>query len=312
MSKKKRTWPPLAQPLPAAVTDNHTHLPLHEGEIPAASGVKMGLDEQLQRALNVGVKRIITVACELPDFVPALQQAKDLRNKTETHPAVRLALAIHPNEAPLHAGVIEQAPDGMTYQPQAHHVPLDEALAQVEQHLDSPEVVAVGETGLDLYRTAEAGLAAQQESFSAHLKLGMERNLPVQIHDREAHEQCVNALYRTGADKTDIPIVFHCFSGGMQLAQECAKNGWYASFGGSLTFKPNEAQRDAFKSLPRNQILIETDAPYLTPVPYRGNPNASYVMTHTIRFIADLWEETLENTCEQLERNTEQVYGKWF
>lgn len=308
MSKKTRRWPAEPTPLPLPVTDNHTHLPVGEWEIPRADGVKLSLEEQLARAANVGIHRLITVGCEIPDFDPTLDIARQYRD----HPVrVRAALALHPNEAPLHEGVDEPSPDGLKPQIEAHHCDLDAALAQVEERLEDPLVVAVGETGIDRFRTAAAGIAAQKRAFAAHIELARARDLPVQIHDREAHAECLEVLHQTGATKSETPIVFHCFSGGTELAQECARYGWYASFSGTLTFAANTELREALAVLPRSQVLVETDAPYLTPVPERGHPNASYVMAHTVRAIAQLWQVSEEDAILQLEENTNRVYGCW-
>ncbi|MDO5060257.1 MAG: TatD family hydrolase [Actinomycetaceae bacterium] len=305
MSKKKRTWPENSLPLPLPVMDNHTHLPLGEWEIPNAGGIKMSIDDQLQRARQMGINRIITVACEVTDFTGALEQTKTY-NTDELR--VRAALALHPNEAPLHAGYAEPSPDGLIPQIRDHHCPLDEALNLVDENLTYPGVVAVGETGLDMYRTARTGLKHQIESFYAHLEMGKRHNLPVQIHDREAHAECVSVLKDA---QPSNPIVFHCFSGDVDLATECSDHGWYASFAGPLTYPANEHLRAAFKALPKELILVETDAPYLTPAPHRGSPNASYVMTHTVRFIAELWGVSETDAIKQLKRNSQTVYGKW-
>ncbi|MDO5034531.1 MAG: TatD family hydrolase [Actinomycetaceae bacterium] len=290
--------------------DNHTHLPIGEWEIPRAEGVKLSLEEQLLRAQEVGIDRIITVGCEIPHLDPTLQIARDYADR-EGFPRVRAALALHPNEAPLHAGMLDVGPDGWDHEQKEHHIPLDEALHEVEKRLDDPVVAAVGETGIDLFRTAQTGLKAAKDSFAAHLRMGFARDLPVQIHDRDAHQECLDVLYDVGADRADSPIVFHCFSGGPDLAEHLAKNGWYASFGGSLTFAANEELREAFRALPKELILVETDAPYLTPVPHRGQPNASYMTPLTIRFMAELWGVGEEEALEQLESNSNAVYGTW-
>lgn len=302
MAKKKRSWPPLDQALPVAVTDNHTHLPVHDGEIPSPEGIKLSVEEQLDRADQVGVRRLITVGCELPDFEPTLELA---RRWTQ----VKVALAIHPNEAPLHAGVVAPSPDGNTWQRQPHHIPLDQALEQLEKHLSDPEVVAVGETGLDYYRTGAEGVQAQKESFRAHLEMARGYGLPLQIHDRDAHADTLEIL----EDKAwnEVTTVFHCYSGDAQMAQRLAENSWYASFAGPLTYPANEELRKALLAMPKELVLVETDAPYLTPVPYRGCPNASYVMPHTVRAIAELWGWSVEETASQLENNTVRVYGRW-
>ena len=303
MSRRKpRTWPDAPAPLAAPVVDNHTHLPTHVGQIPRADGVCLPLEEQLERARAVGVNAVISSACELPDFDPMLALAR-------SHAGVRVALAIHPNEAALHAGCTEASPDGLTPQARDHHVPLVEALAAGEARLGDPMVVAVGESGLDYFRTAEPGRQAQKESFRAHIEMADRVDLPLQIHDREAHEDTLTILGECAS--ADQRIVFHCYSGDAAMAQRLAERGWYASFAGPITYPANEELRAALAVLPRELVLVETDAPYLTPVPWRGCPNASYVMAHTVRFIADQWGVSEAAACDQLRANTEAVYGTW-
>ena len=200
--RKPRPWPDTPEPLASSVIDNHTHLPVHEGEIPRADGVKMPLEEQLERARQVGVTRMISSACELPYFDPMLELAR-------AHEGVRVALAIHPNEAALHAGCADPSPDGLTPQLREHHIPLDEALSAVEERLGDPMVVAVGESGLDYFRTADPGREAQKESFRAHIEMAARHDLPLQIHDREAHEDSIELLRECA--NSDQRIVFHCF-----------------------------------------------------------------------------------------------------
>ena len=133
--------------------------------------------------------------------------------------------------------------------------------------------------------------------------------LPLQIHDRDAHEDTLAILdERASADQR---IVFHCYSGDAAMAQRLTERGWYASFAGPITYPANADLRAALAVLPRELVLVETDAPYLTPVPWRGCPNASYVMAHTVRFIADQWGVSEAAACDQLRANTEAVYGTW-
>ena len=300
--RKPRPWPDAPKPLAAPVVDNHTHLPTHVGEIPRREGVALSLEEQLERAREVGVARMISSACELPDFDPMIELAR-------AHEGVRVAIAIHPNDAALHAGCAEPSPDGLTPMVRDYHVPLDEALAAVEARLDDPMVVAVGESGLDYFRTADSGREAQKESFCAHIDMAQRSGLPLQIHDRDAHEDTLAILdERASADQS---IVFHCYSGDAAMAQHLAERGWYASFAGPITYPANSDLRAALAVLPRELVLVETDAPYLTPVPWRGCPNASYVMAHTVRFIADQWGVSEGEACDQLRANTEVVYGTW-
>ncbi len=302
MAKKKRQWPAPDLPLGAEVMDNHTHLPLHPGEIPKADGYQMPLAEQLALAGEVGVSRMISVACALPDFEPNIELA-------HRESPVRAALAIHPNEAALHAGFTETSPDGFKHVQEDHHVPLVVALEQLSEKLNDPKVVAVGETGLDYYRTGEPGREAQAESFEIHLELARAHGLPLQIHDREAHDDTLKVLRRAASRSQDI--VFHSFSGDADMARHLADRGWYASFSGPLTYPANAHLRDAFLAMPRELVLVETDAPYLTPVPWRGSPNASYVMTHTVRAMADLWGVDAEEAAEILMENSREVYGTW-
>lgn len=300
--RKPRPWPDAPAPLAAPVVDNHTHLPTHVGEIPRREGVALSLEEQLDRAREVGVTRMISSACELPDFDPMIELAR-------AHEGVRVAIAIHPNDAALHAGCADPSPDGLVPVVRDYHVPLDEALAAVEARLDDPMVVAVGESGLDYFRTADPGREAQKESFRAHIDMTQRAGLPLQIHDRDAHRETLEVLAEAGAG---VPaIVFHCYSGDREMALALEENGWYASFAGPVTYPANGGLREALLALPRELVLVETDAPYLTPAPYRGCPNASYVISHTVRFIADLWEVDEGSACQQLMANSVRVYGEW-
>ena len=245
---------------------------------------------------------MISSACELPDFDPMIELAR-------AHEGVRVAIAIHPNDAALHAGCADPSPDGLVPKVRDYHVPLDEALAAVEARLGDPMVVAVGESGLDYFRTADPGREAQKESFRAHIDMAQRVGLPLQIHDRDAHEDTLAILdERASADQR---IVFHCYSGDAEMARRLAERGWYASFAGPITYPANSDLRAALAVLPRELVLVETDAPYLTPVPWRGCPNASYVMAHTVRFIADQWGVSEAAACDQLRANTEAVYGTW-
>ncbi len=161
---------------------------------------------------------------------------------------------------------------------------------------------------MDLFRTGPAGERAQRESFRAHLALAKELDLPVQIHDRDAHAEVIEVLLADGSpDRT----VFHCFSGDAALARLAADHGWYLSFAGPLTFGANDALRAALAVTPPDLVLVETDAPYLTPHPFRGRPNAPYLLPHTVRRAAEIQGVGLESFCGAVVRNTERVYGTW-
>ncbi|MDO5672041.1 MAG: TatD family hydrolase [Actinomycetaceae bacterium] len=300
---KPRTWPDVDEPLPASVIDNHTHLPLGDWEIPKAEGARLSLPEQLQRADAVGVTRMISSYCEVPDWGPGLELAA-------MYPQVRVSLGLHPNDAPLHAGHADPSPDGMVPSARPWHQEntLEEALETLDSYLNNPLVVAVGETGLDYYRTAEPGREAQKQAFRAQIAMAKAHDLPMQIHDRDAHQDCIDVLLQDGAPRH---TVFHCFSGDAQMAEILAQNGWYASFAGPITYPSNLELRKAFAAMPPHLVLLETDAPYLTPAPWRGCPNASYVSTHTVRMFAQLWDCGLETACNRITENTEGVYGTW-
>lgn len=192
---RDRSWPPTDAlvPLPAPVTDNHTHLPVPG--LPAegpGSDAPLSAVELAERAARLGVTRIITSACETPAWVGSIELARRL-------PGVRVALAVHPNEAVYHAGVREVGPDGLPPATRPHHdEPLEDAMSRLEAlvRANRDVVVAVGETGLDLFRTGQAGFRVQREAFRAHIALAKELDLPLQIHDRDAHAQCLETLDR--------------------------------------------------------------------------------------------------------------------
>lgn len=299
-SRRRRGWPEVPEPLGCPLIDNHTHLPVWEGEIPKADGVRLSVDDQLERARAAGVAGIITCGCEVDAFAGTLALTK--------RPGIYAALAVHPNEAAMHAGVREKSPDGWTHEPKERHaLSLDEALAAVEEAVATTQrVVAIGETGLDYFRTSAAGVDAQKEAFAAHIALAKQLDLPLQIHDRDAHADTVEVLRRCGAPER---TVFHCFSGDAELAGILAENGWYASFAGPVTYHANEYLREAACALPADLIMVETDAPYLTPHPSRGQPNASYMVGWTLRGLAETRGEDVEAFGQQVAATTRAVYG---
>ena len=335
---KRRAVPEVPARLRVPIIDNHTHIypdpELGEGETPEQLLTDEGkwrfpvLEDNLIAGMEqAGIRGAITSGCSVPDLEPTLELA---RRREST---IFAALAIHPNDAPLHMGVREQSPDGATYEQDPWHreFSLDDALAKVAELSTAPEVVAVGETGLDYFRTGEQGKAAQKEAFRAHIALAKELGKPMQIHDRDAHADVVEVLEREGAPER---TVFHCFSGDAELARICAEHGWYASFAGPITYNANRDLREAFMMMPSELILVETDAPYLTPEPFRGHPNIVWGSAYTARFMAwlrfdssarelvetataaeirEAWmsvdEELVARWCEQLNANTHDVYG---
>lgn len=277
--REPAAYPPPPEPLPGIVYDNHTHLEIADGALPISAR------EHLERAAAVGVAGVVQVGTDLATSRWSAELAA-------REPRILAAVALHPNEAPE----LESA--GI----------LDEALAEIDALAALPRVVAAGETGLDFYRTEEPGRAAQFRSFEAHIDIAKRHGIALQIHDRDAHDDVVATLRRVGAPET---TVFHCFSGGEELARIAADAGWYCSFAGNVTFKNAGNLREALAIVPRDRILVETDAPYLTPVPLRGRPNAPYLVPHTVRFMAEHLGVDLAEFTAQLAANTERAYGRW-
>lgn len=278
-SKRNLDYPPAPEPLPFPVPDNHTHMDFRDGRI------SVSVAQALDTANAVGVSGAIQVGCDVESSRFAVAAA-------ESDPRVLAAVAIHPNDAPKLADAGE----------------LDAALAVIEELAAHPRVRAVGETGLDYFRTGPGGVAAQKESFARHIDIALRHGKALQIHDRDAHNDVVELLLGT-----ELPerVVFHCFSGDAELARTCNENGWYMSFSGTLTFKNSHDLRAALSVARPELVLVETDAPFLTPHPYRGRPNASYLIPQTVRFMAAHLGTELEDLCRQLAANTETVYGSF-
>jgi TatD DNase family protein len=279
-------YPPLPQALVVPVYDNHTHL-ADFFERDRQDGIEpLDYREQLDRASSVGVRGVVQVGTDLETSRWGAEIAA-------VEPRVLAAVALHPNEAPV------LAVEGR----------LDDQLAAIDELAGRPRVRAVGETGLDFYRTeGEAGLAAQLRSFETHIAIAKEHDLALQIHDRDAHRAVLDTLRRVGAPER---TVFHCFSGDAEFARIVADEGWYLSFAGTVTFKNAQPLRDALEAVPRSRLLIETDAPYLTPVPYRGRPNSAYLIPYTLRAMADHLGTDASMLAAQISSNTELVYGHW-
>lgn len=311
---RERGWPAPPEPLPSPVVDNHTHLESVLGfDVPdddgAPGSAPRTLEDHLARAADAGVTRLVQVGCDLE----AVAWTDALLRE---HPgglagvAMLGAVAIHPNEAVLHAGVHEVAPDGLVPDPhERHDVDLDTAIARMAAVARAnPRVRAIGETGLDHFRAGPRGRAVQVEAFRAHIALAKELDLVLQIHDRDAHEDVLAVLERDGAPER---TVFHCFSGDAAMARTCADRGWYLSFAGPVTFAANHELRAALLTVPLDRVLVETDAPYLTPHPLRGRPNGSYLMAHTVRRVAAERGLALDEMCRTLTATSEVVYGSW-
>lgn len=273
------SYPPLPEALTVGVYDNHAHLEIADGSNP------MDYREHLDRASAVGIRGVIQVGGDL-------ETSRWSAEVAAREPRLLAAVAIHPNEAPNYeaAGT------------------LDAALAEIDELAARPRVRAIGETGLDFFRTEESGRAAQFRAFEAHIAMAKKHDLAMQIHDRDAHEEVVATLLRVGAPER---TVFHCFSGDADMARLCADHGWYLSFAGTVTFKNAGNLREALEVIPRDRILVETDAPFLTPTPFRGRPNSPYLIPHTLRAMADHLGTDVSMLAAQISSNTELVYGSW-
>ncbi|GAA3766979.1 TatD family hydrolase [Microbacterium kribbense] len=273
------SYPPPPEPLAVPVYDNHCHLEIADGEDP------LSLDEQLSRAAAVGIAGVVQAGGDI-------SSSRWSADAASRDPRVLAAVAIHPNEAPGYAAAGR----------------LDEAIAVIDELAAQPRVRAIGETGLDFFRTGQEGRGAQFVSFEAHIALAKKHGIAMQIHDRDAHDAVLSALARHGApDRT----VFHCFSGDADMARVAAERGYYLSFAGNITFKNAQNLRDALAIAPRERILVETDAPFLTPMPLRGRPNAPYLVPVTVRFMAAELGVDVDELCAQLAANTVAVYGRF-
>ena len=272
--------PPVPEPLPHPVVDNHCHLDISDGS---------WLDpaEALELARSVGVRRIVQIGCDLPGARWAVETAS-------AYDDIVAGVALHPNEAPLLAERGE----------------LDAALAEIEALATSNDRVrAVGETGLDYFRTGEDGRGAQHDSFRAHIAMAIEHDKTLVIHDRDAHDDVLSILEEVGFPER---WVMHCFSGDADFARRCLDRGAYLSFAGTVTFKNAEPLREALRVTPLDRILVETDAPYLTPTPHRGRPNASYLVPLTVRSMAQTREVDVADLCRAIDANTDTAFGgRW-
>ncbi|WP_405985911.1 TatD family hydrolase [Streptomyces sp. NBC_00872] len=285
----KQAPPPLPEPLRVPVADSHTHLDMQDGSV----------EESLRKAASVGVTTVIQVGCDLKGSRWAAETAA-------AHENVHAAVALHPNEAPR---IVHGDPDGWSRQgarESGGDAALDDALAEIDRLAALPRVLAVGETGLDYFRTGPDGMAAQERSFRAHVEIAKRHGKTLVIHDREAHADVLRILAEEGAPER---TVFHCYSGDAEMAEVCAAAGYYMSFAGNVTFKNAQPLRDALTIAPLELVLVETDAPFLTPAPYRGRPNAPYLIPVTLRAMAEVRGIGEDAMAEAIAGNTARAFG---
>lgn len=269
--ENKDAAPPAPEPLEVAVPDSHTHLDLQDSEV----------GDAVAAATAVGVPTLIQIGIDVPSSQWAAKVAA-------AHPAIWATVAIHPNEAPRTAD-------------------LDAALAEIEALAGRPEVRGVGETGLDHFRTeGPDAWARQEESFRRHIDIAKRHGKTLVIHDRDAHSDVLSVLESEGAPER---VVFHCYSGDESMARTCADRGYVMSFAGNVTYKANQHLRDALAIAPADLLMVETDAPFLTPLPYRGRPNAPYLIPLTVRAMAQVRGDDPNDLGAALAATTERMFG---
>ncbi len=282
-ARRAGEFPPAPEALPVPVLDSHTHLDITVSEAGVPGGpAEDPVGAAIAVAAGVGVDRLVQVGVD----VESSRWGADV---AERYGAVLATVALHPNEAPRLAD-------------------LDEALREIESLAARDRVRGVGETGMDFFRTGDEGRAAQEESFRAHIAIAKRYGKALVIHDRDAHADVLRILDDEGAPDT---VVMHCFSGDADFARECVRRGFLLSFAGTVTFGSAGALREAATVTPIDQLLVETDAPYLTPMPHRGRPNASYLIPLTVRSLAATTGTDLDQLCTAISATGNRAFGPW-
>ena len=266
---------PPPEPLPAPALDSHCHLEMIERPVA----------EVMAEARAAGIARAVTIGTDLATSTWAAQCAY-------RHPDVYAAVAVHPNETVAAASTPAQR---------------KEVLAQIAELALLERVRAIGETGLDYYREY-ASPVVQRDWFRAHIAIAKHAGKALVIHDRDAHQDVLDILETEGPPEK---VIFHCFSGDAAMAKHCAEAGYVMSFAGNVTFKNAGALREAAAAAPVELLLVETDAPFLTPVPYRGRPNSPALAAHTVRALADIKQIGVADLCAQLTATGERMFGPW-
>ena len=266
---------PAPEPLPAAALDAHCHLDL----------IEQSVGEVLAAARAAGITRVVTVGVDLPS-------SRWSADRAGPGQGVYAAVAIHPNETATAA---------------SSPADRDEVLAEIAKLAALPQVRAVGETGLDYYRD-HAAPEIQRDWFRAHIDIAKQSGKALMIHDRDAHDDVLAIL---AADGPPDRVVFHCFSGDAAMAKRCADAGYVMSFAGNLTFANAPALREAAAAAPPDLLLTETDAPFLTPMPYRGKPNTPAMAAHTVRYLAEVKQLAVADVCALVTATGERMFGPW-
>jgi len=268
---------PLPEPLPAPTIDSHCHIELIAKSAPDSAEVKAVLDE----ASAAGIEQVVQIGYDLEQSRWSVGVAQAWIGRALA------AVALHPNEAP----VVDD---------------LDEQLREIEELAAHPRVRGIGETGLDYFRTPEELREKQEFSFRSHIAIAKRTNKALIIHDRDAHEDILKVLKEEGAPQK---VIFHCYSGDAEMAKECIRAGYFLSFSGTVTFKNAPDLREALKITPLTNLLVETDAPFLTPAPFRGALNSPAQIARTIRFMAEVLERPVEELCHATRENALALFG---
>lgn len=269
---------PLPQPLNVNCVDAHAHLEI----VTNTSHDSPEIGKVLADAKSVGIDRIVQVGY-------SAEQSEWGVKLAEHWPNVLAAVALHPNEAPVVAD-------------------LEADLAVIEKLASHPKVRAIGETGLDFFRTEPALQERQKYSFRRHIDLAKRVDKALVIHDRDAHRAVLDLLTEEGAPEKTI---FHCYSGDAEMARECIEKGYILSFAGTLTFKNAPALREAVKLVPLDQLLVETDSPFLAPMPHRGSLNTPAQIPTILRFMADERGEDVDELATAISNNCERLFGSF-
>ena len=257
--------------------DAHAHLEIVTNASPNSPEVAA----VISAAKAAGVQHLVQVGY-------SAEQSKWCVDLAELYPNVLAAVALHPNEAPM--------------------VDLDIDFKIIETLALNPRVRAIGETGLDFFRTAPELRDKQIKSFKLHIDLAKRLQKALVIHDRDAHEAVLKILEEEGSpEKT----VFHCYSGDAEMAKYCVSKGFFLSFAGTVTFKNAPQLRDALKQVPDELLLVETDSPFLAPVPHRGMLNTPAQIANIVRFIANERGQTPEHVAEVTSKNAIKVFGEF-
>ena len=270
---------PLPTPLNSKTVDSHAHLELIHNSEPDSPLLKEILDE----AASVGIDRVVQVGYSAEQSIWSVKCAEAFIGR------VLAAVALHPNEAP----VVDD---------------LEKDLQVIQELAKNPRVRAIGETGLDFFRTPPELQEKQKYSFRRHIAIAKENNKALIIHDRDAHRAVLDLLMEEGAPEKTI---FHCFSGDLEMAKECISKGYFLSFAGTVTFKNAPELRQAAEFVPIEFMLVETDSPFLCPMPNRGALNTPAQIPNTLRVIADVRGIAADYLAAAISENSERIFGKF-